>query len=110
LLRADAPVRFDVSSTLAKFDSGFYGCWSDLPVDPRTAPTAAVACCKYQQWFAVPGGSPLDVKGGLDRGRWKDGPVRRTAGMCRSKVRALSAFRLVAHDLEVETGEVVSCS
>jgi hypothetical protein len=49
----------------------------------------------------------LDVKEGLDRGRWKDGPgyVRRTAGMCRSKVRALSAFRLAAHDLEVETGK-----
>jgi hypothetical protein len=108
LLRAAAPVRLDVKCTLAKFDSWFYGCWNDLPVDPRTASTATVACCKYQQWFAVPGGSePLGCEGGYGPGRWKGGPryVRRTAGMCTSKVRALSAFRLAAHDLEVETGK-----
>jgi hypothetical protein len=35
--------------------------------------------------------------------RWKRGPgyARRSAGICRSKVRALSAFWLAAHDLEV---------
>jgi hypothetical protein len=103
LIRADAPVRLDVKCMLAKFDSWFtaagVSCLLTLAQPPQrqlcVASTSSGLLCLVL---------PLDVKGGLDRKRWKGGPryVRRTAGMCRSK--ALSVFCLAAHDLEVETG------
>lgn len=94
-----------IKSTLALFDAWFYSCWRDLPEDPRTAPEDRVACCKYQEWFAVQGGSPFNMKEHLDRGHWTDSPpyVRNTGGVPKSKVRALAAYRLGAHDLDIET-------
>lgn len=98
------PVQLGLACVLDRFDTWFYSCWTGLPADPRTAPSAQVACCKYQHWFAVQGGHLSDPLPLLDRGRWPDQPayVRYTAGITRSKVRALSSFRLAAHDLEIE--------
>jgi len=100
-----APVRVPVTPALECFDQWFYGCWADLPEDPRTAPSECVGCCKYQQWFALEGGPLVEPSSVLEKGRWLDTPayVRCTAGMSRPKVRALASFRLCAHDLEVET-------
>jgi hypothetical protein len=70
-------VCLDVKCTLAKFDSWFYGCWHDLPVDPSTAPTATVVCCKYQQWFAVMHQDQSRVASflyGCSQCRWADPP------------------------------------
>ena len=66
-----------------------------------------VTCCRYQQWFAVEGGSDVDPLLCLDHGRWADTPdyVRHTAGMSRDRVRALASFRLGAHDLDVATAK-----
>ena len=94
-----------VAPALRAFDSWFYGCWEGLPDSPRSAPSDQVSCCKYQQWFAKQGGFLADPLALQDRGRWQDSPdyVRWSAGMSRSKLRALACFRLAAHDLEVET-------
>jgi hypothetical protein len=83
-----------------------------MPSDPRSAPSDVVSCCKYQQWFAVEGGSEVDPLRCLDRGRWSDCPdyVRHTAPMSRESVRALASFRLGAHDLDVETAKFQSRS
>lgn len=101
------PCNLSAPQTLAKFDKWFYSCWCDLPADPRSAPASCVSCCKYQNWFAVNGGSEVDPLSCLDRGRWTDCPdyVRNTAGLSRERVRALASFRLCAHDLDVETGK-----
>jgi hypothetical protein len=94
-----------VAPALQAFDSWFYGCWEGLPDSPRSAPSDQVSCCKYQQWFAKQGGFLADPLALQDRGRWQDSPdyVRWSAGMSRSKLRALACFRLAAPDLEVET-------
>jgi len=101
------PCELCAPTVMDKFDQQFYACWCDLPDDPRSAPSESVSCCKYQQWFAVQGGSTVDPLSQLDRGRWTDSPayVRHTAGMSRERVRALACFRLSAHDLDVETAK-----
>jgi hypothetical protein len=75
-------------------------------------PFNQVSCCKYQQWFAVEGGSEVDPLRCLDRGRWSDCPdyVCHTAPLSRESVRALASFRLGAHDLDVESGKFQSRS
>jgi hypothetical protein len=112
LFEDGVPCLLPAQSVLRKFDSWFFGCWCDLPDDPRPAPSNVVSCCKYQQWFAVEGGPQFDPIRCLDRGRWCDSPdyVRHTAGMSREKVRALASFRLGAHDLDVETAKFQSRS
>jgi hypothetical protein len=106
------PCLLSAPAVLRKFDQWFYGCWNDLPEDPRSAPSASVNCCKYQHWFAVKGGSGVDPLLHLDRGRWTDCPdyVRHTSGMPREHVRALASFRLGAHDLDVVTAKFKSRS
>lgn len=80
-----APHAIPAGPVLSSFDRWFYGCWCDLPADPRSAPSASVSCCKYQQWFAAEGGQDADPLQHLDRGRWVDCPeyVRHTGGMSR---------------------------
>jgi hypothetical protein len=104
LCPAGSPQPLSQQLVLEKFDEWFYQCWRDLPDDPRSAPSAKVTCCRYQQWFATEGGN-VELPGNLlDKGRWTDGPayVLHTAGLGRERQRALSCFRLAAHDLEVE--------
>lgn len=100
-----SPQQLSQQHVLTQFDEWFYQCWRDLPHDPRLAPSDKVTCCKYQHWFASEGGN-IELPGPLlDRGRWTDCPdyVANTAGLGRERMRALSCFRLAAHDLEVET-------
>jgi hypothetical protein len=106
------PCPLPAHSVLSSFDRWLYGCWCDLPSDPRSAPSNQVSYCKYQQWFAVEGGSEVDPLHCLDRGRWSDCPdyVRHTAPMSRESVRALASFRLGAHDLDVVTAKFQSRS
>ena len=106
------PCPLSAHNMLSSFDRWLYGCWCDLPSDPRSAPSDRVSCCKYQQWFAVEGGSEVDPLRCLDRGRWSDCPdyVRHTAPLSRESVRALASFRLGAHDLDVETAKFQSRS
>jgi hypothetical protein len=106
------PCPLSAHNVLSSFDRWLYGCWCDLPSDPRSAPSDRVSCCKYQQWFAVEGGSEVDPLRCLDRGRWSDCPgyVRHTAPLSRESVRALASFRLGAHDLDVETAKFQSRS
>jgi hypothetical protein len=89
---------------MQSFDAWFLACWKGLPSEPRTDPTDQVTCCKYQQWFAMQGGPMSDPLVGVVQGRWSDCPayVWHTGGMSRAKLRALAAFRLAAHDLEVD--------
>jgi hypothetical protein len=54
------PCELCAPTVMDKFDQWFYACWRDLPDDPRSAPSESVCCCKYQQWFAVQGGSAVD--------------------------------------------------
>jgi hypothetical protein len=99
------PCSLPAPAVLAKFDLWFNSCWCDLPDDPRSAPSRDVSCCKYQQWFAVNGGTDPDPLQSLASGKWTDVPdyVRHTGGLSRDRVKALASFRLGAHDLDVAT-------
>lgn len=101
----DQLMHIPVPSALRAFDAWFYAGWSGLPESPRSAPSDRVSCCKYQHWFTKEGGPLQDPVALLDRGRWQDCPdyVRWSAGMSRNKLRCLAAFRVAAHDLEIET-------
>jgi hypothetical protein len=101
------PAKLDVRLVMQQLDAWFYACWRDLPADPRVAPSEHVRCCRYQQWFAVGGGAQAAPPDGVEWGRWQQCPayVRCTGGMPRLHARALSAFRLGAHWLEVEAGK-----
>ena len=42
----------NMTEVLAKFDAWFFASWSNLPKNPRNAPSEKVMCCTYDQWFA----------------------------------------------------------
>lgn len=93
------PIEAEVA--LQAFDLWFFQQWHNLPGNPRTASSAQVTCCTYEQWFAAQPFIGLDM---ADPTSWCSGLVRHTSGMNPAHVCSLLRFRLNAHSLRVATG------
>ena len=91
-----------MEEVLARFDEWFCAVWSDLPRNPRTAPSNQVVCCTYDRWCVYrPSPTPLPLGKILTK---RPHHVKFSAGIHPSHLGALLRFRLGAHDLRVVTG------
>ena len=94
------PQQLNLSTCMNTFDDWFLRIWSDLPPDPRSAPSHQVVYSVYDQWFASAKMCDLE-----DEAKFSTCPrhVLRTAGINTAHVASLLRFRLGAHDLPVVT-------
>jgi hypothetical protein len=91
-----------VEEVLAKYDEWFCAVWSDLPRNPRTAPSDQVVCCTYDRWCVYRSSpAPLPLKKIL---KIRPQHVQFSAGIHPAHLCSLLRFRLGAHDLRVATG------
>ena len=97
-MRRARPIDIGVASRA--FDAFMCGCWSQLPTNPRDAPSHQVTCCTYEQWFA---GTPFAQMDREHPESWC-AAFHRLADIPTTHLLSLLRFRLGAHCLAVATG------